>query len=239
MSILPAKATISAKGPLSLADIIPILVNHGCPDITSRLDTSAFSEFPLHGGGSGDVYLGQMKGGIKVAVKCARHRVEDERRRQDLKFIAREIHAWSKCNHENILALFGLAQYRGRLAIVSPWMENGTLPEYIAKEPDVDRLELCLQITHGLAYLHEQNMIHGDLKGANVLVSETGVLKLADFGNTKLKEQNSLHFSTRTGRVFSLRWAAPEILEGSPCSAPADIYALGMTIYVCEFIYVG
>ncbi|QRV84172.1 Ephrin type-A receptor 4 [Ceratobasidium sp. AG-Ba] len=63
---------------------------------------------------------------------------------------------------------------------------------------------------------------------ANVLVSSTGVLKLADFGNTKLKEQ-TLQFSTATTRVYSLRWAAPEILHGSPCSFEADIYALGMS----------
>ncbi|KAG9076485.1 GTP-binding protein Rho1 [Ceratobasidium sp. 370] len=73
-------------------------------------------------------------------------------------------------------------------------------------------------------------MVHGDLKGANVLISKTGVAKLADFGNTKLGEQ-TLQLTTRTSTPYSLRWAAPEILENSPCSMPADIYALGMTIY--------
>ncbi|KAG8781335.1 hypothetical protein FRC12_021971 [Ceratobasidium sp. 428] len=114
--------------------------------------------------------------------------------------------------------------------MISPWMENGTLPEYIEKEPDVDRLGLCHQIVKGLSYLHQHNMVHGDLKGANVFVSATGILKLADFGNTKMKEQ-TLYFSTRTSPVYSLRWTAPEILNGSPCDVPADIYALGMTIY--------
>ncbi|KAG8727807.1 hypothetical protein FRC12_022206 [Ceratobasidium sp. 428] len=114
--------------------------------------------------------------------------------------------------------------------MISPWMENGTLPEYIEKEPDVDCLGLCHQIVKGLSYLHQHNMVHGDLKGANVFVSATGILKLADFGNTKMKEQ-TLYFSTRTSPVYSLRWTAPEILNGSPCDVPADIYALGMTIY--------
>ncbi|KAG8721423.1 hypothetical protein FRC09_007928 [Ceratobasidium sp. 395] len=114
--------------------------------------------------------------------------------------------------------------------MISPWMENGTLPEYIEKEPDVDRLGLCHQIVKGLSYLHQHNMVRGDLKGANVFVSATGILKLADFGNTKMKEQ-TLCFSTRTSPVYSLRWTAPEILNGLPCDAPADIYALGMTIY--------
>ncbi|KAG8737055.1 GTP-binding protein Rho1 [Ceratobasidium sp. 414] len=111
-------------------------------------------------------------------------------------------------------------------------MENGNLRQYLTKNPDVDRLDLCLQITKGLAYLHQHDMrkVHGDLKGANVLISETGVAKLADFGNTRLGEQ-TLQLTTRTNTPYSLRWAAPEILENSPCSVPADIYALGMTIY--------
>ncbi|KAG9127556.1 hypothetical protein FRC07_012301 [Ceratobasidium sp. 392] len=105
--------------------------------------------------------------------------------------------------------------------MVSPWMENGTLPEYILKEPDVDRLELCLQIAKGLAYLHQNDMFHGDLKGANVLVSAAGVLKLADFGNTKMKEQ-TVYFSTRTSPVYSLRWT--ETVTGSlPFSDKVDM----------------
>ncbi|KAG9122672.1 hypothetical protein FRC07_000859, partial [Ceratobasidium sp. 392] len=193
-------------------------------------------EYPIYGGGFGDIYLGKIKGGIKVAVKCARHRIQDDENRRELKLVAREIYAWSKCNHDNVIALLGLGQYRGRLAMISPWMENGTLPEYVGKNPGVDRLELCLQIARGLSYLHQCNMVHGDLKGANVLVSEAGVLKLADFGDTKLKEQ-SLRFTTRTSAVYSLRWAAPEILTESACSVQADVYALGMETVTGQIPY--
>ncbi|KAG8747184.1 hypothetical protein FRC12_014135 [Ceratobasidium sp. 428] len=144
--------------------------------------------------------------------------------------MAREIHAWAKCRHENVLELIGLTQHQGKLAVVAPWMGNGNLRQYLDKNPDADRLGLCLQITRGLAYLHSRDMVHGDLKGANVLISDVGVPKLADFGNTKLKEQ-TLQLTTQTSTPFSLRWAAPEILNGSPCSVTTDVYALGMTIY--------
>ncbi|KAG8719895.1 GTP-binding protein Rho1 [Ceratobasidium sp. 395] len=78
--------------------------------------------------------------------------------------------------------------------------------------------------------------VHGDLKGANVLISDTGVAKIADFGNTKLKEQ-TVQLTTRTSTPFSLRWAAPEILENSPCSMTADVYALGMETVTGDIPY--
>ncbi|KAG8727425.1 GTP-binding protein Rho1, partial [Ceratobasidium sp. 414] len=184
------------------------------------LAADRFSEYPLYSGGFGEIYSGYMTaGGTQVAVKCARHHTQDDQNEHNM-----------RCDHENVLELLGLTQHRGKLAVVSPWMENGNLQQYLSKNPDVDRLDLCLQITKGLAYLHRHDMVHGDLKGVNVLISEAGVAKLADFGNTRLGEQ-TLQLTTRTSTPYSLRWAAPEILENSPCSMPADIYALGMTIY--------
>ncbi|KAG8697578.1 hypothetical protein FRC08_006441 [Ceratobasidium sp. 394] len=215
-------------------DTISSTSAEGSSDVTFGLDVNSMSEYPIRAGGFGDIYVGQMKDSTKVAVKCARHKPQDHGDGKDLKRVAREIHAWSKCDHKNVLALFGLAQHRGRLAIISPWMENGTLPEYVAKRPEVDRLDLCLQITEGLEYLHKGDMIHGDLKGYNILVSEDGVPKLADFGNTKLGQQSARFTTgtdtTGTGVMCTLRWAAPEIMRNSSRSTQADVYALGMTI---------
>ncbi|KAG9097249.1 GTP-binding protein Rho1 [Ceratobasidium sp. UAMH 11750] len=231
MSERSRETAASSPSKRSITDVIQALAARGCPDITHRLAADRFSEHPLYSGGFGEIYSGYLTaGGTKVAVKCARHHIEDVQNDHNMRLIAREIHAWAKCDHENVLELFGLTQHRGKLAVVSPWMENGNLRQYLTKNPDADRLDLCLQITKGLAYLHRHDMVHGDLKGANVLISETGVAKLADFGNTKLSEQ-TLQFTTRTSTPYSLRWAAPEILENAPCSMPADVYALGMTIY--------
>ena len=55
---------------------------------------------------------------------------------------ARELYNWSKARHENILELTGIAMFRGQLAMISPWMENGTLSAYIHKNPGVDRWAL-------------------------------------------------------------------------------------------------
>ncbi|QRW03221.1 mitogen activated protein kinase kinase kinase [Ceratobasidium sp. AG-Ba] len=102
----------------------------------------------------------------------------------------------------------------------------------------------ALGISEGVTYLHEQDVIHGDIKGANILISDDGIPRLTDFGSTQLKK-GTLSFTTTTSEnKFSARWAiastivyddnlfkAPEILDGSAeNSKEADTYALGMTI---------
>ncbi|KAG9079215.1 hypothetical protein FS749_008725 [Ceratobasidium sp. UAMH 11750] len=115
------------------------------------------------------------------------------------------------------------------ISIVSPWMENGTLLEYIAKNPEVNRFQLCIQVSAGLAHLHESDNVHGDVKSPNVLISENGVAKLTDFGNTALKKYTLEFTGTTSGSNISVRWTAPEVLVGdSAYTKEADIYALGM-----------
>ncbi|KAG8743538.1 hypothetical protein FRC10_011778 [Ceratobasidium sp. 414] len=148
---------------------------------------------------------------------------------------ARELYYWSKAKHKNVLELFGIAMFRGRLAMISPWMPNGTLQAYIYNHPDVNRWELCEQVAEGLAYIHGIGMIHGDLKAVNVLVSQTGEVKLSDFGNAILSDHSLAFTATTNIGGGTSRWMAPELLCGDSItgntadrSAPADIFALGM-----------
>ncbi|KAG8740060.1 hypothetical protein FRC10_004780 [Ceratobasidium sp. 414] len=90
-----------------------------------------------------------------------------------------------------------------------------------------------LKICEGLAYLHRSDIVHGDLKGLNVLVSNDGTPMLADFGNAILRDRTLLFTATTMKTSFSPRWAvrAPEVLVGSSSySMEADIYALGMAM---------
>ncbi|KAG8727811.1 hypothetical protein FRC12_022204, partial [Ceratobasidium sp. 428] len=211
-------------------DVISHLVSHGCADVTEKLDPGRCEMHPVAGGGFSDIYRGILVGGTKVAIKYPRlFSNRDEQGPKISKSIAREIYAWSKLKHPNVIELIGFSTFRDRISIVSPWMENGTLPAYISKNPQADRFELCVQICAGLAYLHISEMVHGDVKGLNVLISERGMAKLADFGNIQLK-QHTLEFTgTTSGSKISVRWAPPELLNGdSTCTKPADIFALGM-----------
>ncbi|KAG8703449.1 hypothetical protein FRC08_002839 [Ceratobasidium sp. 394] len=226
----PAPSVIGRATPLSV--VISILVQHGCRDLTDTLDPSAQSEYPIAGGGFGDVYKGGLLGGTSIAIKCMRITADpySDEDQKHLKSAAREIHAWSKLEHRYVSKFLGLALFRGNIAMVSPWAERGSLPTYLAKRPSLNRPLLCTQIADGLAFLHRSGVVHGDLKGANVLMSDADEPLLADFGNS-IFHDSALQF-TRGTTIYGLtpRWAAPELFEECPNSVETDVYALGMEI---------
>ncbi|KAG8714221.1 hypothetical protein FRC09_017862 [Ceratobasidium sp. 395] len=218
---------------MSIGAIIERLVNHGCPDISNRLDMTHCNETPYSRGGFGDVHQGFLRDGTKVALKCLRLYVRDNQANDKaLKHAARELHTWSKCRHPNIVELLGLAEFRGQIAMISPWMENGSIDRLDNEDDTIDRYQLCLSIAQGLMYLHGINIVHGDLKGGNVLLSNNGGVQLADFGNAVLASSALLFTESSSIRSgFSVRWAAPEQLQGEVTySREADVYSLGMEI---------
>ncbi|KAF8721636.1 ephrin receptor, partial [Rhizoctonia solani] len=210
---------------MPLSEILEHLGSHGCNDVTSELDESKCSQYPLSHGGFGDVFRGALRNGTRVGIKCLKIQLDSSgEREKHLKQAARELYVWSKCEHPNVLPLIGMALFEGKFAMVSPWMENGTLTRFISQHPEVDRYEMCAQIAQGVSYLHDSGIL-------NILVSHDLTPKLADFGNSWLGNTiQSLRFSETTSvPSMSIRWAAPEVFQGTvKSSAEADVYALGM-----------
>ncbi|KAG8698679.1 hypothetical protein FRC08_005768, partial [Ceratobasidium sp. 394] len=225
--------TISSNTPP--AEIIEHLTEHGCADLTSDLDPSSFSIQPVERGGFGFVYREKLRDGRQVAIKALRVSLDADDEADKLpKRAARELYTWSKCQHPNVLPLLGLAQVQDQIRMVSLWMENGSLPSYLAKHPSLNRCDMAIHVCNGLEYLHDTGIIHGDLKGNNVLVSRKGIPMITDFGNAIL-HQGTLQFTeTAKQSGFAPRWTAPEILDEREVkqSEEADVYALGMTILV-------
>ncbi|KAF8594402.1 WD40 repeat-like protein [Ceratobasidium sp. AG-I] len=223
---------------MSAQEMFDALVKHECPDLSLLVDPTRYSKSAIASGGFGDVWQAWMRDGTLVAVKCLRLHIILQGDPKAMKRTTRELYHWSKARHENIQELLGVVMFQGRLGMVSRWMHNGNLQQYIQKNPSIERYPLCVQVTKGVAYLHEIGMVHGDLKAVNILVSATGTAKISDFDYSILSE-STLRFSetTKTGGG-TLRWMAPELaLHGEDDESPpvsrntkTDIYALGMTI---------
>ncbi|KAG8688979.1 hypothetical protein FRC11_004386 [Ceratobasidium sp. 423] len=218
---------------MSIQEMFDLLVRHGCADLASQMDINQETAVLMSGGGFGDIWKGKLHNGVRVAIKAWRAALIEQCDYKSLKRATREIHYWSKMKHEHVHQLMGVILFKGQaLGMVSEWMVNGNLHEYLQKNPKTDRLELSLQVASGLAYVHKCSMVHGDVKAFNVLVSSDGVARLTDFGLSTMSE-SSLEFSaTTTSQAGSIRWAAPELLTGDVLkSKQSDIYALGMEIF--------
>ncbi|KAF8597394.1 kinase-like protein, partial [Ceratobasidium sp. AG-I] len=109
----------------------------------------------------------------------------------------RELSTWSQLQHKSIAPLLGLALFRGQLAMVSLWNKKGNVMKYMEQQPDLDRYELCAQVVNAVVYLHNSDVVHGDLKGSNILVSDDGTLQLTDFGLT-IMHDTTIRFSRST-----------------------------------------
>ncbi|KAG1895741.1 kinase-like domain-containing protein [Suillus fuscotomentosus] len=197
------------------------------------------TSYPTASSGLGDVYKCKWNRGAssdEVAVKSPRFpSLSDLEIVKINKNLDREIRIWAALKHQYVLPLHGTVEQFGPFrALVSPWMPNGTLDSYLKHVHEtlsmINRLRLLEQITEGLRYLHDHNVIHGDLTNSNVLVAADGSPRLADFGISNIMVQSNPAFSYHTGAV---RWVAPELLdppEEQPiqcATISTDIYALG------------
>ncbi|EJD37052.1 kinase-like protein, partial [Auricularia subglabra TFB-10046 SS5] len=143
--------------------------------------------------------------------------------------------------HHLIIAFLGTAQLGHQTAIVSLYMQNGNLMEYLKTHPDCDKKPLILQVAEAVNHLHSvERLVHGDLKCANILVSDYGEALLADFGLSTFLEKSQATLATMTGirQLYTARFAAPELLAGGvdPSAKPqsktceSDVYAFGMLV---------
>ncbi|CEL54360.1 Vegetative incompatibility protein HET-E-1 OS=Podospora anserina GN=HET-E1 PE=4 SV=1 [Rhizoctonia solani AG-1 IB] len=219
---------------MSINDVFNILLEHGCVDLTSQMDSRQDSNIMVAGGGFGDIWTSRLHNGVKVAVKVWRRSSIEHCDDKNLMRATREVYNWSRMKHQHVHRLLGVIIFKDQhLGMVSEWMENGNLREHMRNAQNFDRYQMCISVASGLAYMHECDAVHGDLKVLNVLVSSNGDAKLTDFGLSIIPEA-SLGFSdTSNSQIGSTRWAAPELLfEDALKSKESDVYALGMTMLV-------
>ncbi|KAG2134894.1 kinase-like domain-containing protein [Suillus bovinus] len=191
------------------------------------------SNYPTASGGLGEVWKCILNRGAsqeEVAVKSLRFTsLTDAEVDRINRKLDRELRIWTILKHRYVIPLYGTVKDFGSFrAVVTPWMSNGALISYLdhADLTAMDNLTLLKQIVEGLKYLHDHDVIHGDLTSNNILVAVDGSPRIADFGISNIMLESNPAFSYHTG---SVRWAAPELIHGTvPCAAKSsDIYSLG------------
>eukprot|EP00520_Triparma_pacifica_P017312 CAMPEP_0118635422 /NCGR_PEP_ID=MMETSP0785-20121206/2070_1 /TAXON_ID=91992 /ORGANISM="Bolidomonas pacifica, Strain CCMP 1866" /LENGTH=1196 /DNA_ID=CAMNT_0006526459 /DNA_START=294 /DNA_END=3882 /DNA_ORIENTATION=+ len=155
-----------------------------------------------------------------------------------LKFAASvqmELSLLKKLVHPNIVNYVDSIRDGDHLHIVLEYMENGSLRSLCDKFDGFSESLVAIYVTqtlHGLRYLHEQGVLHRDIKGANILTTKDGSVKLADFGVAMSMSDASVTGTSDQSAdvVGSPYWMAPEIIEMQTPTTGCDIWSLGCTI---------
>jgi serine/threonine protein kinase len=189
-------------------------------------------------GGMGEVYLAYQRTAFnrKVAVKIIRSDlVHDATAR---KRFLREAEVSAHLKHDHILPMFEFGEEQGRLFIVTPYIEGGTLSRRLQSGPLslLEAHQLFIALAQAVSYIHKRGVIHRDLKPGNILLdntdnSEQVYVRLIDFGIASLQGKAASPQMTIGGQEMgTLAYLAPERLNG--IAAPSnDIYSLGVILY--------
>ncbi|OBZ74270.1 hypothetical protein A0H81_05040 [Grifola frondosa] len=144
-----------------------------------------------------------------------------------------EVSIWKTLQHANVLELLGASSASSDPPwfFVSPHYKNGSLVTYLKGLPSldsVDLLKMVHEIAKGMAYLHGKEVLHGDLKAANVLVDDRVHCIISDFGQSEMKSE-AYRISGTPLPHGTLRWQAPELMAGqSEMTQQIDVYAFAI-----------
>mmetsp|Transcript_18777 Transcript_18777/g.31303 ORF Transcript_18777/g.31303 Transcript_18777/m.31303 type:complete len:1208 (+) Transcript_18777:214-3837(+) len=169
-------------------------------------------------------------GDFNAVKRFPLHAIDDE----SLSQIEAEIELMKKLNHPNIVKYVDTIRTDDYLYIVLEYMENGSLLTVFKKFGSFSESLAAIyivQVLKGLKYLHEQGVLHRDIKGANILTTKDGQVKLADFGVAmNLSDGARDDCEQENDVVGTPYWMAPEVIEMSTPTAACDIWSVGCTI---------
>jgi len=183
---------------------------------------------PLGTGGSGSVWLARdEQSGIEVALKIIPKEGHAESRAE------REAEAATRLRHPHCLRAYGLESDDKHLYIPYEYVPGSTLRHSLRRGElgDAGAIEAAAQVLDGLAFAHEQGIVHRDVKPSNILVAEVETIsvRLFDFGLAQIADADTL---TAVGDVpGTLAYISPERLHGETAGPPADVWAVGVLLW--------
>lgn len=168
--------------------------------------------------------------GRTVAIKMLKGGYAEDR--DLLQRFYREARSTGSLQHRNIVTVFALGDLDGVPYLVMEYLEGEPVSEIISSRRAtslVEKLELIVQVCDGLHYAHCRNLIHRDIKSANVIVLPDGTSKIVDFGIARPTASQGL---TQTGQVIgSPSYMSPEQINSEPLDARTDVFSTGVVLY--------
>ncbi|XP_015060680.1 serine/threonine-protein kinase STY46-like isoform X1 [Solanum pennellii] len=184
-------------------------------------------EYKIATGSTGDLYKGSFHN-QDVAIKVLKSECLNEDMQRDF---AQEIYILRKVRHKNVVQFIGACTKPPRLCIITEFMSGGSLYDFLHKTKGFFRLPVLLKVaidvSKGMSYLHQNNIIHRDLKTANLLMNENHVVKVADFGVARVQVQSGV----MTAETGTYRWMAPEVIGHRPYDRKADVFSFGIVLW--------
>ncbi|XP_076929660.1 uncharacterized protein LOC143594167 [Bidens hawaiensis] len=223
-----------------------------------ELATNNFSEsYCIGSGGYGKVYRAKLNDEINLSEiegqnegklprkhsTVAIKRIYSRYDKQGEQGFLAEIEMLSNVKHPNIVSLLGFCDEGEEMILVYEYVSNGSLADYLEKTGQkanltwAERIQICIDIAHGLKYLHtstkdRQSIIHRDIKGANILLDENWVAKIADFGLSKLHPSNQQGSTLITNNIAGTDvYLDPEYLSTGRLKTKSDVYSFGVVLF--------
>ncbi|XP_032771036.1 mitogen-activated protein kinase kinase kinase 19 [Rattus rattus] len=189
-------------------------------------------------GAYGTVYCGLTSLGQLIAVKQVALDSSDKlATEKEYRKLQEEVDLLKALKHVNIVAYLGTCLEENTLSIFMEFVPGGSISSIINRFGPLPETVFCKytrQILQGVAYLHENCVVHRDIKGNNVMLMPTGIIKLIDFGCAKRLAWAGLN-GTHSDMLKSMRgtpyWMAPEVINESGYGRKSDIWSIGCTVF--------